>query len=89
VDDGALDHALEAGGRLGVVVVVGDERLELAVEVGGDAFFSAPGRRCTAFITVPPPCRRSATAEVLERGVLVAALVRVGDRAVQGLFEVL
>jgi hypothetical protein len=36
VDDRALDHALEAGGGLGVVLVVDDQRVELGVEIGGD-----------------------------------------------------
>ena len=35
VDDGALDDALEAGGRLGILVAVADQVLELALEIGG------------------------------------------------------
>jgi hypothetical protein len=37
VDHGALDHALEAGGRLGILVAVADQILELALEIGGQA----------------------------------------------------
>ena len=36
VDHGALDDALEAGGRLGVLVVAGDQIVELGVDVGED-----------------------------------------------------
>src|SRR5262249_57800172 len=37
VDDGTLDDALEAGGRLGILVAGADQVFELAFEVGGEA----------------------------------------------------
>ena len=34
MDHGALDDALEAGGRLGILVVAGDQIVELGVDIG-------------------------------------------------------
>ncbi len=36
MDDRALDDALEAGGRLGILVITGDEIVQLGVDVGED-----------------------------------------------------
>jgi len=37
VDHGALDDALEAGGRLGILVAFADQVLQLRFEIGGQA----------------------------------------------------
>jgi hypothetical protein len=37
VDDGALNHALEARGGLGILVAVADQVLQLGFQIGGKA----------------------------------------------------
>ena len=57
MDDGALDHALEAGGRLGVLAFVVHQVLELGVEIVAEA------RRSLS--------RSTLQARITARGVLV------------------
>jgi hypothetical protein len=88
MDHGALDHALEAGGRLGVVLVVDDQRGQFDVEIVHQALLQSvevdiagphdPGR-----VVVVGERQQ----QVFQRGVLVLALVGVSDGAMQGFFK--
>ena len=63
MDHRALDHALEAGGRLGIVGAVGDQILEFGVEIVDEAACAAcRDRRCRRASRRPHPDRRSAPA---------------------------
>ena len=78
VGDGALDHALEAGGRLGVVVRIEHEAGELVVEISGELVAQqvevdvagAHHRRGVAVV-------EQRQEQMLERRVFVAALVGI------------
>ena len=89
VDHRALDHALEAGGGLGVLAVVHDQRAQLVVDIVGErraqrAEVDVAGAHHAGGVLVVDEGQQ----QVLERRVFVLALVGVGDRAVQGFFEV-
>ena len=88
MDHGALDHALEAGGRLGVLGAVGHQVVELGVEIGDEA----AAQRLE--IDVAGPHHRGGVLivdqrqqQMLERRVFVVPLVGERERAVQRLFE--
>ena len=89
VDDGALDHPLEPGGRLGILVAVAHQILELAFEIGGEA---AP--QLVEVDIARPHDRRGILIvdqreqKMFQRGVFVMALVGERQRAVQRLFKV-
>ena len=90
VDDGALDDALEAGRRLGVLVAVGDEVLELVVDVvdagsSSSTSTSTEQARITAAASGVVGQRQK---QMFERRVFVMALVGERQCAMQGLFEV-
>ncbi|MNE47998.1 hypothetical protein D3C80_1424340 [compost metagenome] len=88
MDDRALDHALEARRRLGVVAVGRGQGGQVVVDIEGQrglqrAEIDVAGRhdrRCVGVVD-------QGQQQVFKRGVLVPALVRIVDRAVQGLFE--
>ena len=89
VDDGALDHALEAGGRLGILVAVAHQVFELALEIGGEAAAQL------VEIDVARAHDRGGVLivdqreqQMFERGVFVVALVGERQGAVEGLFEI-
>ena len=89
VDDGALDHALEAGGRLGILVAVADQILEFAFEIGGE---TAP--QLVEFHIARTHDRRGILIvdqreqKMFQRGVFVMALIGERQGAVQRLFKV-
>ena len=90
VQDRALDDALEPGGGLRVRPVVGLERLVFLVEIGlhharqlGEV--DAAGVHHLDRVLVLGQGEQ----QMLERGVFVLAFGRVGERGVEGLFEVL
>ena len=89
VDRGALQHALEAGGRLRVAQLRGDQIGQLVVDVVLDLAAQA--------VEIDPagPEHRDGVGildqgqqQVLQRRVLVAPLVGVGQGPVEGLFEI-
>ena len=89
VDRGALQHALEARGRLGVVAVVGDEVGQLVVDIGQDLAaqpveIDAAGAQHRDRVLVLGQRQQ----QVLERGIFVPPLVGVGQRPMQRFFEI-
>ena len=89
VDGGSLDHALEAGGRLGVAGALRHQAGEILVEELGQVAFQLVGVHTTS----PQHIGRVAVVgqreqEVFERRVLVPAFVRQAEGAVERLFEV-
>ena len=63
VDDRALDHALEAGGRLGILGAVGDQVFEFGFQIGREAALAAcRDRHCRRASPPRRPDRRSAPA---------------------------
>ena len=88
VDDRALDHTLEAGGRLRVFAVIDDEGSQFVVHVvreGGaqrPEFDIARPHHAGGFFVID-----QTEEQMLQRRVLMFALVRVGDGAMQGFFE--
>ena len=88
VDDRALDDALEAGGRLGILVVAGDQIVEFVVDI-------ARGRSAQRVdIDVAGPHDRGRVAvvgqgqqQMFERREFMVPLVGEGHRLMQGLFE--
>ena len=90
MDHRALHHALEAGGRLGVLGAVGNEVLELGLEIVDEAAaqlveIDAAGSHHRGGVLVVDQRQQ----QVLERRILVMPLVRDGQRAMQGLFKAL
>ena len=86
--DGAVDNALEAGGRLGVVVRIEHEARELVVEISGELVpqqvdidvAGAHYRRGVAIV-------EQRQEQMLERRIFVAALIGVLQSAPEGLFQ--
>ena len=90
VNDGALDHALEAGGRLGVVGAVGDQIFELGLEIIDEAGaqlveVDAAGAHDRGRIRVIDQRQQ----QMFERRILVVTLVGDRQRTMQGLFKAL
>ena len=88
MDHRALNHALETGGGFGVVVAFHHQVVELAVDVIDEIaleLFEIDVARAHHGGGVLILDQRQQ--EVLERRVLVMALVRERERAVQGLFQ--
>ena len=88
VNDGALDHALEPGGRLGILVPFGHEIVEFGFDVGGQAaleFFQidVAGAHDGGRILILEQREQ----QMLERRVFVVALVCEGERPMKRLFE--
>ena len=88
VDVGALDHALEAGGRLGVVAAVRHEVLELVLDVVDDLLLQhvdvdRAGFEHRGGVGVVGQRQE----EVLQRRIFMVPVVGQGQGAVQGLFE--
>ena len=88
MDHGALDHALEAGRGLGVLAVAGGERRQVGVDIQGQRRLQrdqidVAGRHHIAGVRVVDQGEQ----QVFKGGVLMPALVRIVDGAVQGLFE--
>ena len=88
VDDGALDHALEAGGRFGILAGPGGEIGELGVDV----FHQAAAQHVE--IDVARPHDRGGVLildqrqqQVLQRRVFLVALAGERQRLMQGLFK--
>ena len=89
VDGGALQHALEAGGRLGVAGGAADQVGELVVDIFAEVApqpveIDVAGAEDGDRVLVLGQRQQ----QVLERRVLVPPLVGVGQRAVQSLFEI-
>ncbi|MNQ90045.1 hypothetical protein D3C85_1053720 [compost metagenome] len=88
VDHRTLDHALEARRGLGVVAVGRGQGRQVIVDIEGQrrlqrAEIDIAGRHDRRRIGVVDQGQQ----QVFKRGVFVPALVRIMDRAVQGLFE--
>ena len=88
VDHGALDHALEAGGGLGILAAVGDQVVEFGFEIGDEAALElveidVAGAHHRGRVLVVDQREQ----QMLERGVFVVALVGERQRPVEGLLE--
>ena len=88
VHDGAMDHALEAGGGLGVAMRVEHERGQLVVEIAGELVaqqieIDVAGAHDRRRVTVVDQRQE----QMLERRVFVAALVGVLQSAPESLLE--
>ena len=86
MDDRALDHALEAGRRLGVPAPVGDQ----VGEFGVDVLDEVAAQHIEIDIAGAHHRRRvlvldQGEQEVLERGIFVPALIGGGERSMEGL----
>ena len=89
VDRGALQHALEARGRLGVVAVGGDEVAELVVDIVQDLAaqpveIDAAGAQHGDRVLVLGQRKQ----QMFERGIFVPALIGVGQSPMQRLFKI-
>ena len=90
MDDGALDHALEARGRLGVVRPVRDQVFEFGLQIVDEA-----GAQLVEIDAARPHHRRGIGVidqrqqQMFERRVLMMTLVRNRQRTMQGLFKTL
>jgi hypothetical protein len=90
VDHGALDDALEAGRRLGILVVAGDEIVELGVDVGQHGLLELieidiAGAHHGGGVGVVDQREQ----QVFERRIFVVTLVCKGQRLMQRPFEAL
>ena len=90
VHDGAMNDALEAGGRLRFRRALGEQRGQLVVDVFDDARTQAvdidgAGAHDGRGVAVVQEGQQ----EMLQRGVLVVALVGVLEGAMQGSFKAL
>ena len=88
MDDGALDHALEAGGRLGILAAVDDQIIEFGLDVRRKIApqlveIDVAGAHDRGGILIVDQRQQ----QVLERRVFVVALVGQRERAMQRLFE--
>src|SRR5687768_13542796 len=88
MDDGALDHALEPGGWLGILVTFGHKIIELGFDVADEAALQflkidVAGPHDGGRVLILEQRQQ----EVLKRGVLVMALVRQSKCPVKRLFE--
>ena len=88
VDHGALDHALEAGGRLGILAAVGDQVLELGFDIGDEVApqlveIDIAGAHHRGRVLVVDQRQQ----QMLQRRVFVVALVGERERPVKRLLE--
>ncbi len=88
VNHGALDHALESCRRLGILVIAGDEIVQLTVDIiGHDPFemleIDVTGAHHCARILIVDQGKQ----EVFERRIFVMPLVRDGKRLMQRPFK--
>ena len=88
MDDGALDDALEAGGRLGILGALGDQVVELGVDIGDEVALElveidVAGAHHGGGVVVVDQRQQ----QVLERRVFVVPLVGERERPVERLFE--
>ena len=89
MDGGALQHALEAGGRLGVLGVVRDQVAQLGIDIGNEVAaqllqIDRAGPEDGDRVLVLGQRQQ----QMLHGGVFVPPLVGVGERPVQGLFQI-
>jgi hypothetical protein len=89
VDHGALDHALEAGGRLGVLAVLDDQAAQIGVEIVGQRLLqrreiNVAGAHHPGGVLVVGEGQE----QMLQGRILVLSLIGVGHGAVEGFFEV-
>ena len=88
MDHGALDDALKAGGRLGILGPVGDEIVEFGFEIGDEA-----AAQLVQIDIARPHHRRGVLIfdqrqeQVLERGVFMMALIGQRQGPVERLFK--
>ena len=89
VDRGALQHALETRGRLGVFAVVRDEVSQLVIDIGED-FAAQPVEIDAARAQDRDRVLifSQGQEQVLEGGIFVPPFVGVGERPVQRFFEI-
>ena len=90
VDHRALDDALEAGGRLGILVVAGDEIVEFGVDIGENGmlqFFEVDvaGAHDGGRLAIVDQREQ----QMLERRILMMTFVGESKRLVQRLFQAL
>ncbi len=88
MDHGALDHALEPGRWLGVLVALGHEIVEFGLDIGGQAALELfqidiAGAHHGGRILVFEQRKK----QMLQRGVFVVALIGERERPVKRLFE--
>ena len=88
MDDRALDDALEAGGRLGILGSVGDEVVQFRFEIGDEA----TAQLLQIDIAGPHDRRRilifdQREQKVLQRGVFMVAFIGERERPMKRLFE--
>ncbi len=88
MDDGALNHPLETGGWLAVLIVIADQVLQLGFQIGGQA----PAQLVEINVTGPHHGRGILVVDqrqekVLECRVFVVPLVRERQGTVQRLFK--
>ena len=91
MDHGALDDALEAGGRLGILVVAGDEIVQFGVDIGQNTCACSSSRstlqaRMTAAASVIVDQRQQ---QMLKRRVFMVPLVGERQRLMKRLFQAL
>ena len=89
VDRGALQHALKARGRLGVVLVRGDEIAEFVVDIGQHLAaqpveIDAAGAQHRYRVLILGQRQQ----QMFEGGVFVPPLIGMGERPMQRLFEI-
>ena len=88
MDDRALDHALEAGGRLGILGAVGDQVFQLGFEIGDQAAaqlveVDIAGAHHRGGVLIVDQRQQ----QMLQRRVFVVPLIGEGERPVERLFE--
>ena len=88
VDHGALDHPLEASGRLGILATVGDEVFKLGFHVGDEIAaqlveIDVAGAHHRGGVLIVDQSQQ----QVLERGIFVVALVCERQRTMERLLE--
>ena len=89
VDHGALDHALETGGRLGVVAMLDDQAAQFVVEIGFEVLFQKRDIDIARLHHAGGVAVIGQRQEQMLQGrIFMFALVGVSNRAVEGLFQI-
>ncbi len=88
MDDGALDHALEPGGRFRILVPFRHQVVELGLDIGDEAALQfvdvdIAGAHDGGRVLILEQRQQ----QMLQRGVFVMAFVRQSERPVKRLFE--